>query len=77
MKRPEEDIIPGLDKRLTLPYYDHEDKRVFTERHHLERGRCCGKTCRHCPYWPKYQSGNSRVREGIIRMVRAIEDRKL
>jgi len=23
---------------------------VLTEKYHLERGRCCGNGCRHCPY---------------------------
>lgn len=23
---------------------------VFTEYHHLKRGKCCGNSCRHCPY---------------------------
>ncbi|XP_028666408.1 uncharacterized protein C1orf53 homolog [Erpetoichthys calabaricus] len=23
---------------------------VFTEYAHLQRGRCCGSACRHCPY---------------------------
>jgi len=24
--------------------------RVFTTRHHLERGVCCESRCRHCPF---------------------------
>ncbi|XP_029939138.1 uncharacterized protein C1orf53 homolog [Salarias fasciatus] len=24
--------------------------KVFTEYAHLQRGRCCGSACRHCPY---------------------------
>ena len=23
---------------------------VFTARHHLRRGYCCGSGCRHCPF---------------------------
>ena len=24
--------------------------QVFTEYFHLQRGKCCGSKCRHCPY---------------------------
>ncbi|XP_030583182.1 uncharacterized protein C1orf53 homolog [Archocentrus centrarchus] len=24
--------------------------KVFTEHAHLQRGKCCGSVCRHCPY---------------------------
>ncbi|KAM7388057.1 hypothetical protein PAMP_024258 [Pampus punctatissimus] len=24
--------------------------KVFTEYAHLQRGKCCGNACRHCPY---------------------------
>ncbi|XP_078141962.1 uncharacterized protein C1orf53 homolog [Centroberyx gerrardi] len=24
--------------------------KVFTEHAHLQRGKCCGSACRHCPY---------------------------
>uniref|UniRef100_A0A8D3E7E7 Chromosome 1 open reading frame 53 n=1 Tax=Scophthalmus maximus TaxID=52904 RepID=A0A8D3E7E7_SCOMX len=24
--------------------------KVFTEYAHLQRGKCCGSACRHCPY---------------------------
>lgn len=33
-----------------IHYYMENGKLVFTERFHLERGYCCGKNCRHCPY---------------------------
>ena len=75
MEGPNKNIIPGLEQRLKEPYYTDEGKRVFTERHNLDKGRCCGSTCRHCPYWPKYQRGNSRVRDGILKMIQAIQDR--
>ncbi|NDC22747.1 MAG: hypothetical protein EBZ49_01270 [Proteobacteria bacterium] len=32
---------------------------VFTEAYHLQRGKCCGNKCRHCPYFPKYEKGTS------------------
>jgi len=31
-------------------YYMDSGNLVFTETYHLERGRCCGSACRHCPY---------------------------
>ncbi|MDD2792947.1 MAG: DUF5522 domain-containing protein [Sediminibacterium sp.] len=31
-------------------YYDSNGYMVFTEKHHLEKGSCCGHGCRHCPY---------------------------
>ncbi|HEY9176969.1 MAG TPA: DUF5522 domain-containing protein [Flavipsychrobacter sp.] len=36
---------PGID------YYINDDGLlVFTEAYHLQRGYCCGRGCRHCPY---------------------------
>jgi hypothetical protein len=31
-------------------YYSEEGYRVFTEKYHLKRGRCCENGCKHCPY---------------------------
>ncbi|MCB9046778.1 MAG: hypothetical protein H6550_11655 [Chitinophagales bacterium] len=31
-------------------YINEEGMLVFTEHFHLERGFCCGRGCRHCPY---------------------------
>jgi hypothetical protein len=32
-------------------YYLSEDGFVvLTEKHHLDRGYCCGLSCLHCPY---------------------------
>ena len=31
-------------------YYNHDGCVVFTAAYHLERGYCCGNSCRHCPY---------------------------
>jgi len=43
-------------------YYLENDKVVFTEEYHKNRGHCCGNGCRHCPYWPKYQKGNKNLK---------------
>jgi hypothetical protein len=38
-------LIEGED------YYRNEDGFVvLTEKHHLNRGYCCGMGCKHCPY---------------------------
>ncbi len=31
-------------------YIDENGLLVFTEKFHLERGICCGRGCKHCPY---------------------------
>ena len=31
-------------------YWAEEGYRVFTEKYHLKRGRCCKSGCKHCPY---------------------------
>lgn len=43
-----------------IHYYIEDGKVVMTEKYHLERGFCCGKTCRHCPYEPKGVKGNTK-----------------
>lgn len=47
--------------------YIEDGKTVFTEAYHLRRGHCCGNKCRHCPYWPKYQQGNTKVKNNELR----------
>jgi hypothetical protein len=42
-------------------YYTENGKIVFTEKYHLDRGSCCGKKCRHCPYHPKYIKGSTQA----------------
>ncbi len=31
-------------------YLNEKGLMVLTEKHHLERGYCCGMCCKHCPY---------------------------
>ena len=31
-------------------YYNEDGLVVFTAKAHLDRGYCCGRGCRHCPY---------------------------
>lgn len=56
---------PPIEERLTYNTYMEGDKMVQTELKHMGRGHCCGNSCRHCPYWPKYQSGNRSIKESI------------
>ncbi|XP_060890105.1 uncharacterized protein C1orf53 homolog isoform X1 [Labrus mixtus] len=40
--------IPSAKKQM---YVDPSSGyKVFTEYAHLQRGKCCGSACRHCPY---------------------------
>jgi len=31
-------------------YYNEQGYIVLTEKYHLQKGSCCGNSCRHCPY---------------------------
>lgn len=42
-------------------FYIENGYLVFTEAYHLKRGHCCGSGCRHCPYKPQHQKGNSKL----------------
>ena len=44
-------------------YYLQDGKVVFTEKYHLERGKCCGNKCKHCHYDPQYEKGNTNVKK--------------
>ncbi len=41
---PPKPLAPGRD------YYLENGYLVFTEHYLLQRGKCCGSGCRHCPY---------------------------
>jgi len=41
-----------------------EDGRVvFTALYHLQKKKCCGKNCRHCPYDPEWIKGTTKIKE--------------
>lgn len=46
-------------KLLPSHFYEENGRIVFTEEYHTQRGYCCGNNCRHCPYEPKAQKGNT------------------
>ena len=54
-----DDLKEGVD------YYLENGYRVLTKHFLIKRGYCCSNGCRHCPYWPKAQKGNTRLREDI------------
>jgi len=61
-----DDWISKLDveERLNKPlYYFESGKLVFTENYHAQRGQCCGSGCRHCPYNPKHEKGNTTLQD--------------
>jgi hypothetical protein len=49
------------NKLLSTDYYYENGMRVMTESYHKRRGSCCGNRCRHCPYEPKHEKGNTNV----------------
>lgn len=51
----------GSQKLSPSDYYIENGKYVFTEVFHIKRGHCCGNSCRHCAYYPKYQKGNTNI----------------
>ena len=48
-------------------FYMEKGYRVMTESYLINRGYCCSNWCRHCPYWPKAQKGNTRLRPGLTK----------
>ncbi|MFW5832276.1 MAG: DUF5522 domain-containing protein [Prolixibacteraceae bacterium] len=56
-----DDLKEGTD------FYYENSYRVMTEHYLVKRGWCCANGCRHCPYRPKAQKGNTNLRKGIIR----------
>lgn len=44
-------------------YYDELGRRVMSESYHVRRGSCCGNGCRHCPYEPHHEKGNTTLKD--------------
>jgi len=42
--------VTRQDVGLEKDYYFENGLLVMTEKHHMNRGYCCGYRCRHCPY---------------------------
>jgi hypothetical protein len=49
----------GVSQSL-LPgeFYFEGGLLVFTAKHHVRRGFCCGNNCRHCPYPKPFPEGS-------------------
>ena len=55
-------------KSPELDFYKDENGRfVMTESFHIKRGSCCGSKCKHCPYEPLYDKGNTNIRKSLQR----------
>jgi hypothetical protein len=51
-------------KKLDPTYfYEENGRKVMTEAYHINRGYCCGNRCRHCPFEPKGQKGNTTIKK--------------
>ena len=44
-------------------YYNEHGLFVFTEEYHRDRGYCCGNNCKHCPFEPKANRGNTTIKK--------------
>ena len=44
-------------------YYMENGMIVFTEKYLLERGYCCNKKCRHCPFDPEHKKGEKKLKK--------------
>ena len=51
------------NKLLPTDFYYENGYRVMTESYHKRRGTCCGNGCRHCPYTPKHERGNTVIKD--------------
>lgn len=50
-------------KLLPSDFYIENGLKVMTEEFHIRRGYCCGSGCRHCPFEPKAQRGNTTTKK--------------
>lgn len=53
--------IEGIDYHMTPEGY-----RVMTEFYLVKRGYCCSNGCKNCPYSPRAQKGNRKLRPEIV-----------
>lgn len=52
--------VEGIDYHMTADGY-----RVMTEFYLVKRGYCCSNGCKNCPYSPRAQKGNRKLRSEI------------
>lgn len=53
--------VEGIDYTITP-----EGFRMMTEFYLVKRGYCCSNGCRNCPYSPKAQKGNRKLRQDVV-----------
>lgn len=46
-----------------IHYYVDNDRVIFTENYHIQRGYCCGNGCKHCPFDPKHIRDNTKIQK--------------
>lgn len=46
-------------------YTDDNGRIVMTEEYHIKRGSCCGSHCKHCPYEPMSERGNTNLQKSL------------
>lgn len=56
-----DNLVEGED------FYLQKGYRVMTESYLVKRGYCCSNGCKHCPYDPKAQKGNRKLRPDIAK----------
>lgn len=47
----------------SVHYYLENGKVVFTHFYHVQRGKCCGNKCRHCPFNPEWTKGTTELKD--------------
>jgi len=51
------ELQEGVDYLVSMDGY-----RIMTESFLINRGYCCGNSCKNCPYFPKATKGNTNLR---------------
>lgn len=57
-----DDLVEGEDFHINKDGY-----RVMSESYLVKRGYCCSNGCTNCPYSPKAQKGNRKLRADLVR----------
>lgn len=67
-----------MNKELveSVHYYLENGKVVFTPFYYIERGKCCGNKCRHCPYFPKWTKGTTELNDEFKEEKRILDKRQ-
>jgi len=52
-----------------IHYYLDGSRVVFTALYLIQREKCCGNGCRHCPFDPQHERGNVVVAEEFIKFI--------